>query len=114
MKKISSLFIALFLIFNTVVFAEPDSAAKNPPELRSEAAILLDLKTGRVLYSKNENERLYPASTTKILTAILALEKGNLSDVITASAEAIDPITSEDSNVGILRGEQMTLEQLVY
>lgn len=84
------------------------------PEIKSEAAILADLKTGRILYSKNPQESIYPASTTKILTAIIALEYGNLDDVLTASVTALSPITSEDSHMGLLIGEQLTLEQLLY
>ena len=54
-------------------------------QVYSKGAILMDSSTGRVLYGKNQNEKLYPASTTKILTAILAIEKCNLTDKITAS-----------------------------
>lgn len=117
MRKILSLFLLMAMCCTSTVYAGPasnETGNQNAvPALRAEAALLMDIKTGRVLYSKNENERLYPASTTKIITAILALEKGNLSDVVTATNEAIDPITREDSHMGIIRGEQLTLEQLV-
>ena len=84
------------------------------PELHAGAALLLDLNTGAVLYAENENKKMYPASTTKILTAILALEKGNLADTVIATEEAIEPITNEHSKLGILVGEEFTLEQLLY
>lgn len=125
MKKRLSILLSIFILLLSIpVFAEPTPApspSADPvkqqsefPELHAEAALLLDMKTGRVLYAKNENERLYPASTTKMLTAIITLEKCNLSDVVTAPSEAIDPITREDSNMGILKGEQLTVEQLLY
>lgn len=112
MRKILSVFLLLSILCGNVAFAVPEQA-EGYPELRAEAALLMDMKTGRILYAKNETERLYPASTTKILTAIIALENGTLSDVVTASNEAIDPITIEDSHMGILRGEQLTMEQLL-
>ena len=103
----------------TGVFAEPndiymESDDLDAPTIKSEAAILVDIKTGRVLYSKNAKEQKFPASTTKIMTAILALEYGNLNDVVTANITALSPITNEDSHMGILIGEQLTLEQLLY
>lgn len=94
-----------------------DKEEKDPsvfPETHAKAALLMDMNTGNVLYSHNENKKMYPASTTKILTAILALEKGNLSDTVVATKEAIDPITLDHSQLGILVGEEMTLEQLLY
>ena len=101
------------------VFAEPndiymESNELDAPTIKSEAAILVDMKTGRVLYSKNAEDQKFPASTTKIMTAILALEYGNLNDVVTANISALSPITNEDSHMGILIGEQLTLEQLLY
>jgi len=84
------------------------------PEPHSEAAILIDRKSGDILYSKNKDKQLYPASTTKIMTAVLALEKGTLTDSVTASNEAIDPITNNHSHMGIKVGETLTLEQLLY
>ena len=84
------------------------------PEPHCEAAILIDRKSGDILYEKNKSERLYPASTTKIMTGILALENGTLTDYVTATQEAISPITNEHSHMGIKVGETLTLEQLLY
>lgn len=120
-KKLLVLMISIILILSTLtgVFAAPDGiyledSKISNPEIKSEAAILADLKTGRIIYSKNADKALYPASTTKIMTGILALEYGNLSDTVTASVSALAPITNEDSHMGILIGEQFTLEQLIY
>lgn len=83
-----------------------------PPEVNyAQSALLMDMSSGRLLYGKNIDQRLYPASTTKIMTGILAIEMGNMDEVVTASYEAIKPITMEDSHMGILTGEEMTFEQ---
>ena len=81
--------------------------------LYSEAAVLIDSKTGKILYGKNENKKMYPASTTKILTAIIALEKCNLSDKITASYQAVMSLPSGYSNAAIQPDETLTLKDLL-
>ena len=81
--------------------------------IHSEAAILIDAKTGKVLYGKNEEEKKYPASTTKILTAIIALEKLNLTDKLTASYEAVMSIPAGYSNAAIQPGETLTFQELL-
>lgn len=120
-NKFSALILFLVFVLScmTSVFAEPndiymENSELTEPQLKSEAAMLVDMKTGRVLYSKNADEQKFPASTTKIMTAILALEYGNLNDIVTANITALSPITNEDSHMGILIGEQLTLEQLLY
>lgn len=86
-----------------------------PPDIQyAQSALLMDIPSGRVLYSKNLDERVYPASTTKIMTGILTLEAGNMEDIVTAEYQALKDITLEDSQMGILVGEQLTMEQLIY
>lgn len=85
-----------------------------PPQINyAQSALLMDMNSGRVLYSKNLDERVYPASTTKIMTGILALENLNMDDTVTATYEALKTITLEDSHMGILMDEQLTVEQLI-
>ncbi len=85
-----------------------------PPSISyAQSALLMDMQSGRVLYSKNLDDRVYPASTTKIMTGILALELGNMDDNVTATYEALKTITLEDSHMGILAGENLTMDQLV-
>ena len=81
--------------------------------LYSEAAILVENKTGKVLYGKNAEEKMYPASTTKILTAILAIEKGNLTDNVAVSKEAISGIPSGYSSAYLSEGEIISVENLL-
>jgi len=84
------------------------------PTIHAGAAILIDMKTGRVLYEDNADTTMFPASTTKILTGIMALENLDLNQTVTATDAAIAPITLEHSAMGILRGEELTVEQLIY
>ncbi|MCH5185267.1 MAG: D-alanyl-D-alanine carboxypeptidase [Oscillospiraceae bacterium] len=136
MKKHALLLITLLIVTMQVMqitgqtaFAEPENtgavhqapASETPqvpqkefPQIHAGASILTDLKTGRILYENNSREKMYPASTTKILTGIMAIENLELDRVVTATDAAIAPITREHSSMGILRGEQLTVEQLLY
>lgn len=79
------------------------------------SALLMDMNSGKILFEKNAGKKVFPASTTKIMTAILVLENAeDLSAVVTAQKDAIEPITREHSNMGILIGEELTVEQLLY
>ncbi len=81
------------------------------PEVSAEAALLMDMENGQILYQKNKNKRMYPASTTKILTALIAIKKGNLGDMVTVSREAC---LADGSSVGLQEGELVSLENLLY
>lgn len=83
------------------------------PNLVSQAAILMDTKTEKILYSKNENKKMYPASTTKIVTAILTLENCNLDEVVTVSYDTVMSIPDGYSSAFLQIGEQLTVEQLL-
>ena len=109
-------FIILFLIFFILipfscVFSVEDETKEL--ELTADSYILLDNKTNKVLYKKNENKKMYPASTTKIVTALLTLENCNLDDTVTASYGAIMSIPEGYSSANIQIGEQLTVEQLL-
>ncbi|RDY32949.1 D-alanyl-D-alanine carboxypeptidase [Lachnotalea glycerini] len=79
----------------------------------SEAAALFDVDSLEVLYANNATEKLYPASLTKVLTALIALEKGNLDDVITVSANS-EIKESGAQLCGFKAGDQITLEQALH
>lgn len=100
-----ALFICIFI--NCSVFADE-------PTIYSPSAILIDAVNGRVLYEKNSNIPMFPASTTKILTAIIALENSSLDEKITASPEAITPIKSGYTNANIQVGETLSMQDLLY
>ncbi|MBE3597293.1 MAG: D-alanyl-D-alanine carboxypeptidase [Limnochordaceae bacterium] len=83
---------------------------KGPP-VSAEAALLLEVSTGTVLYAKDEHQRRAPASTTKIITALLAIESGRLQDVVTVSRRAAG-VTG--SSASLSTGERYTLEELLH
>lgn len=82
-----------------------------PPEIIAEAGILIDGTTGEVLYTKNENATLEPASTTKMITCLLALENLDMDKVVTIDAET--PFT-DGTRIYLEEGEQITVENLIY
>lgn len=102
------LFILIFILNVSVCYGISDA-----PDISAGAAILLDSNTEKIIYSKNESERMYPASTTKILTAILTLENCNLDDIVTVPYEAVYSIPSGYSVAALQPGEQLTVEQLL-
>ena len=79
----------------------------------AEAAILCDVNDCETVFAKNVHTKLFPASTTKILTAYITLKHGNLEDVVTVSKENVK-LESDSSNCGLKEGDQLTVEQLLY
>ena len=105
---ISKLLILFTLIF-TLLPVYPAHAESLP--LAAECAVLMEATTGRVLYSHNCHARRYPASTTKILTALVVLENCRLDDVVTVPKEAVGV---EGSSIYLSLGERLTVEELLY
>lgn len=115
MKKRFVMFVMMIsLIAQTIpAFAEtertPVTIEKN--DLFSQAAVLMDATTGRVLYGKNEDLELPMASTTKIMTCIVALEEANTDEIVTASSYAT---TQPNVKLNVTKGEQFLLQDLLY
>ncbi|MEI3605761.1 D-alanyl-D-alanine carboxypeptidase family protein [Pseudogracilibacillus sp. SE30717A] len=110
MKKICLifiLFIGVICFFTQSIYAQSND---NLPELHSESAIVLEASSGKVLFEKNATKEMYPASLTKIATAIYAIEKGNMEDVVTVSEKARH---IEGTTVYLEEGEQVRLKKLV-
>lgn len=84
------------------------------PKISAQSAILMDANTGVILYAKNIHEKLYPASTTKILTTLIAIENGDLDDMVSFSHEAVFTVPADGSNMGMDEGEAITLEECLY
>lgn len=84
------------------------------PQVAAETAILMDAETGEILYAKGIDEKRYPASTTKIMTALVAIENSALTDQVTFSAEAVNGIEPGSTHIGIKPGEILTMEQSLY
>ena len=108
-KKFLMILIILVFILNTSI----SFGISDIPEVSAGAAILIDSSSEKILYSKNETEKMYPASTTKILTAILTIENCNLDDTVTVPYEAISTIPSGYSIASLQVGEQLTVHQLL-
>ncbi len=125
-------FIAIFLTNTFVSHAETDleSAAASRkelpiqsneipgwpegPQIGAEAAILMDVNTGTILYEKNIHEELYPASTTKIMTCLLAVENASLDDRVDFTYDAIHSVPADGSKIGMDAGEYLSLEECLY
>ena len=104
---LANVFTLSFANDNTVDFTVPDFT------IYSDSAILMDSSTGKILAGKDINKEVYPASTTKILTAILAIENCSLDEQITASRSAVMCIPSGYSNAGIVEGETISVRDLL-
>ena len=84
------------------------------PEITSEAAVILEDSTGTTLYAKNMDEVLYPGSTVKIMTCLLALENSNLTDEVTMTATGVSGVTDGGANISSQLDEVFTMEQCLY
>ena len=84
------------------------------PTVSAQGAVLMDAATGQVLFGKNQDQQFYPASITKVMTALLVLEHCNLSDVVTFSKTATTNLESGAPSLGIAEGDQLTVEQCLY
>lgn len=105
-KKLSFIFLSIFAININQVFAE----GMDELSITSDSAILMDSQSNAVLYSKNEHERKYPASLTKIATAIYAIETANIDEMVKVSDEAIQV---EGTRVYLNQGEEVPLKKLI-
>ncbi len=109
MKKVlATLIISIVLLFQI----SPAFCANL--DIAAASYILMDAKTGSVLYEYKPDLKWRPASTTKIATALVALKEGNMDQVMTASNEAVTDIGVGGMNIGIMPGEQMSLNDLLH
>jgi len=88
--------------------AVPSSDA---PEILSRSAVIFDRESGEVIWGKNENEKMAMASTTKILTAIVVIEHGNLNEVVEVESKAA---AMGGSRLGLRTGDKITMNDLLY
>lgn len=104
-RRIISLLLVMGLLFGAL------SSEAKAVSTSAASAILVDADSGRVLYEQNADARMLIASTTKIMTALVAIQDGSLSDIVTVSAEAAG---TEGSSMYLKAGEKLTLETLLY
>lgn len=127
MKKVISYIIIWTLLFvgyifpcETVQAGSTDATATDAtdengfPLINSTSAILMDAQSGQVIYEKNSHTKQYPASITKILTAYLAIEKGDLNSTITMSNDAVWGIDRNSSHIALDVGEEISMSDALY
>ena len=108
MKKLVSIITVILILLSNQL---PTAAANSGQlDLKSKGVVLLDSDTGAVLYAKNADKKMYPASLTKIATAIYAIEKGKLDSIVTVSGNAV---RQDGTRVYLNEGEKITLKQLI-
>ncbi len=105
------LFVSIFCIL--LVFSHSICFAINGEQLYAESAILIETRTGKVLFEKNIDQKMYPASTTKIMTAILAIENCELDDKVVVNYNAISSIPSGYATAELITDEELTVKQLL-
>lgn len=118
-KKSITLILIITGIFSAIninyVFADNHSAWPKCPSVKVKGAVVMDISTGTVLIGKNENKKWYPASTTKIMTALLAIEHAkSMDETVLFTKEAIDAADRGSSSIGMTPGEKLTLKECLY
>ncbi len=109
MRKFISIVLIILMLSITNVYADDNEIAE--PNVVADGAILMDYRTGRVLYEKNADKPLAMASTTKIMTLIIALESGRLDETVVVSKNAQ---TAPKVRLNITEGEEFILSDLLY
>jgi len=110
-KCLTAFLAALFIVISILPAAAVERPWSAGPVIESEAAVLMDARTGQILYEKNMHQRLYPASITKIMTVLLGVENAGLNDVVTMSHDAVFSIPLGASHIALDEGEQVIMEQ---
>ena len=130
MKKLLIILCAISLLLNSPTIANAQSITHtvlgstnetntspwpdDAPSVNSKAAIVMEASTGAILYSKNIHDTFYPASITKILTSLIAIENSSLGETVTFSKKAIFDVDLDSSRIGIDVDEKLTMEQSLY
>lgn len=107
--RITALVVAILMLLSLGV-----SAMDEPPVTQAGAVLLINADNGDILYGKNENERMFPASTTKIMVALLALENLELDEIVTATSPTLNLLPSGHTNIGLRNDEQLSVRNLLY
>ncbi|WP_446898723.1 serine hydrolase [Clostridium sp. LBM24168] len=110
MKKLIIFAVSFLLLINYInpirIYAK-----EKPPSVSADSAVLLDANTGKILFSKNPDSAYPPASTTKIMTALLVLEKGDLDSYVTVGK---NPPKVDGTRLGLIEGEKLKVRDLLY
>ncbi len=114
LRPVSGLLIALLICQTLLLFPVGQAQAAIMDEVQSQAFVLMDGDTGQILLQRDMHGIRKPASTTKIMTTLLALEKGDTADPVTVSNTAVTTVPRDASSVGLMPGEILPLEKLLY
>ena len=106
LKKLNILLLFLFYATSISAYAET-----SPPQINAQGSVLIDASTGEVLFGKNEETTFEPASTTKVMTALITLEKSNLDDEVTVQE---DYTKVGGTGIGLLKGDVLTVRDLLF
>ena len=113
-KRNISALVAGIVFFMTPFTAKADIYWPDGPQINTPTAIVMEINSGAVLYEKNSDEVNYPASITKVMTTMLALEYCELDEIVTFSDDAINLNQGSTSHIARDYGEEMTMEQCLY
>ena len=116
MKRILSIFLCLTLILGFCPGQTAYAAAEWPSEISisADGGILMDINSGAVLFEKNSHEPYYPASITKILTALIVIENCGLDETVTFSNTAVNSLEPNSSILGARAGDTLSVRDCLY
>ncbi|KUO78519.1 MAG: hypothetical protein APF81_19015 [Desulfosporosinus sp. BRH_c37] len=113
--RLTTTILTIALFVSSLIFPIKANAVTNTsPSIRGESAYLIDYQSGQELYNNNADEKLFPASTTKILTGLLTIEHGHLDDEVTISNTVLDNNLVYGTRINLQPGEQLTVRDLLY
>lgn len=113
MKKTKLFFIILLIVLFLTIHLPIYATANDELSLSANSAILIEVNTQKILYEKNATQKMYPASITKILTAIIVIENGNLNDTVKVDYDSISSVPSGYETANLQLDEVLTVEQLL-
>jgi len=114
LKFFTAFFLTIFMLFNVAPAAYAVEESSQDLQITGEGAYLIDVLSGQTLYMKNPDKQLAPASTTKIMTGLLAIEHGNLNDIVTPSSSLLNNKLVYGTQIYLVPGEKMPLKDLLY
>jgi D-alanyl-D-alanine carboxypeptidase (penicillin-binding protein 5/6) len=114
LKFITAFLIAILMMVSVAPSTFAEEISSKEPQIRGEGAYLIDVLSGQTLFMKNPDKPLAPASTTKIMTGLLAIERGDLNAIVTASPSMLNNKLVYGTQVYLEPGEKMPLKELLY
>lgn len=114
MKRTTGIKLVMFIAAGIFLMLQANTAEAKKMNLSADSAVVMDVESGTILYEKNMNKKEYPASITKIMTALLAIENSSMSETVTYSKSAVLNLESGASNMELVPGEKLSMEDSLY